>query len=87
MMHSSRIRQKKEQFRLVFTAKDALEAEMVLITLKKAGVPAFRQDLGDAGLLNIYGRDTLYGANIYVAEEKAEEAKEVLAGMGISADL
>ena len=68
---------------LVFTAYDNLQAEMIIAALKNAGIPSFKQDLGNAGIMNIYGGNSRAGENIFVAKEHVEGARDVLTGMGL----
>ena len=68
---------------LVFTAYDNLQAEMIIAALKNAGIPSFKQDLGNAGIMNIYGGISRAGENIFVAKEHVEGARDVLTGMGL----
>ena len=66
----------------IFTAQDNIEAEMILNTLKDHHIPAYKKDLGNAGLMNIYGGNSKYGEEIFVAETDVEEAIEILRSMG-----
>ena len=68
---------------LVFTAYDNLQAEMIIAALKNAGIPSFKKDLGNAGIMNIYGGNSRAGENIFVAKRHVEHAREVLVGMGL----
>ena len=68
---------------LIYTAPDNIQAEMILIALKNANIPALKKDLGSAGIMNIYGRYSKSGESIYVAKENVPFAKDVLAGMGL----
>lgn len=69
----------------LFTAQDNLQAEMILDTLKEAGILGYKTDLGAAGIMNIYSSNSTFGENIFVAEEDASRAMEVLEGMGLEA--
>ena len=40
--------------------------------------------MGSSDIMNIYGGNSLYGEDIYVAEEDAQKAMEVLEGMGLT---
>ncbi len=68
---------------LVFTAYDNLQAEMIIAALKNAGIPSFKQDQGNAGIMNIYGGNSRAGENIFVAKRHVERAREVLTVMGL----
>ena len=68
---------------LVFTAYDNLQAEMIIAALKNEGIPSFKQDLGNAGIMNIYGGNSKAGENIFVAKRHVEHAREVLVGIGL----
>lgn len=68
---------------LIFRADSNIQAEMIIAALKNASIPSFKQDLGNAGIMNIYGGNSKAGENIYVSGENAERAIEVLEGMGL----
>ena len=67
----------------LFTANDNLQAEMIISTLKDNDIPALKEDLGNAGLMNLYGGNSKYGENIYVAENNYAKAKGILSNMGL----
>ncbi len=67
----------------VFTAEDNLQAEMIIAVFKSYSIPSIKIDLGNAGLMNIYGGNSRYGESIYVPENNAEQARDILAGMGL----
>ena len=66
------------EFVCVYTAKNDLEARMAENLLQDNGIPCFRQDLFNAGFMNVYGGSSRMGVSIYTAPEKAEEAREIL---------
>ncbi|HJC22185.1 MAG TPA: DUF2007 domain-containing protein [Candidatus Eisenbergiella merdavium] len=67
----------------ICTAQDNLQAEMILETLKKNGIPALKRDLVNAEVLNLYGANSGCGEEIYVADINARRAVQVLEGMGL----
>lgn len=67
----------------LFTARDNIEAEMIIAALRENNIPAMKEDLGNAGLMNLYGGNSGFGENIYVAEMSVEKAMEILIGMGL----
>ena len=67
----------------LFTAEDNLQAEMIMNILKDSGIPALKEDLGNAGLMNLYGGNSKFGENIYVVEDHYAKAKEILSNMGL----
>lgn len=67
----------------IFSAQDNIQAEMILETLSNNKIPAYKQDIGSSGIMNIYGGNSIDGEDIYVAEEDAGRAMEVLEGMGL----
>ena len=69
----------------LFTSDDNLQAEMIINTLKDNDIPALKEDLGNAGLMNLYGGNSKYGENIYVAEDNYAKVKEILSNMGFAA--
>lgn len=67
----------------IFTAQDNIEAEMIIDILKRNHIPAIKEDLGNAGLMNLYGGNSKFGENIYVVETNAERATDILMGIGL----
>ena len=67
----------------IFTAQDNIQAEMIIDTLKDNNISALKEDLGNAGLLNLYGGNSQSGENIYVSADNAEKSKEILISMGL----
>lgn len=67
----------------LFTAQDNIQAKMIISTLKENHIFAIKEELGNAGLMNLYGGNSRAGENIYVVKEDAEKAAEILAGMGL----
>ena len=51
----------------IYTAPDNLQAEMILEVLEKEQIPAYKLDLGSAGIMNLYGGNSTFGEEIYVA--------------------
>ena len=66
----------------IFGAQDNIQAEMILETLGNNQIPAYKKGVGSSDI--IYGGNSLYGEDIYVAEEDAQKAMEVLEGMGLT---
>ena len=70
----------------IFIADGNMQAEMLLNTLKKNGIIAYTQDLGDAGFASVrygIGRGMDDRVAIFVAKDKAECALQVINGMGL----
>lgn len=67
----------------IFTAQDNIEAEMIIDILKRNHIPSIKEDLGNAGLMNLYGGNSKFGENIYVVETNAERATDILRGIGL----
>lgn len=67
----------------IFTAEDNLQAEMLLHFLKDNHIPALKEDLGNAGLMNLYGGNSRAGANLYVAKENSEKARRLFEEIGL----
>ena len=67
----------------IFTAQDNLQAEMILNELKDSGIPTYKKDLGNAGILNIYAGNSKYGEDIFVADTDVQQALQILEGMGL----
>ena len=67
----------------IYTAQDNIQAGMILGALENSEIPAYKKDLGSAGLMNLYSGISKCGSEIYVAEENRERAMEVIRGMGL----
>lgn len=70
----------------IFTANGNIQAEMILNTLKQKGIMAYGQDLGDAGFASVrygMGRGIDDRIAIFVAEEQADAALQVINGLGL----
>ena len=48
----------------IYTAYDHIQAEMAVGALENQQIPALRKELGNAGLLNIYGTNSMSGEEI-----------------------
>ena len=71
----------------IYTAQDNIQAEMILIALDNSHIPAYKKDIGSSAIMNLYGGNSQSGEEIYVAEEDAEGARDVLLGMGLESAL
>ena len=60
------------QMLLLYTAPDNFTAEMLMAALRENNIPAFKRDLGAAGLLNLYQGNSFEGEQIFVAPEAFE---------------
>ena len=65
----------------VYTAKDRLEAEMLIDVLKENDIPAYRQGIGSAGIMDIYGGNSTFGEDIFVNEKNVDKALELIKGV------
>lgn len=84
--HSESKEQTEQQPVNIFTANGNIQAEMILNTLKQKGIMAYGQDLGDAGFASVrygMGRGIDDRIAIFVAEEQAEDALQVINGLGL----
>lgn len=65
----------------VFVANGTLEADMIINVLKDNGIPAYKQDLGDAGFASVrygMGRGIDNRISIYVPQEKRDLALKLI---------
>lgn len=80
--------QKEESFPVtVFTADGNMQAEMIIEALKNEDIMAYMQKKGDAGLAAVrygMGRGFDDRVEIIVSSDKAEDAMQVLEGMGFN---
>lgn len=70
----------------VFTADGTMQADMIIEALKNNGIAAYKQDMGDAGLASVrygMGRGINDSVAIFVADAEADNAVEVINGMGL----
>ena len=67
----------------IYSAPDNIQAEMVLEVFKNNQIPAYKKGIGASGIMNIYGGNSMFGENIFVAEEDAEKAEQILIEMGL----
>lgn len=67
----------------IFTAQDNLQAEMIINLLEDNHIPALKKDLGNAGLMNLYGGNSKFGEEIYVAKNNIEKATDLLLQIGL----
>lgn len=84
--HSESKEQTEQQPVNIFTANGNIQAEMILNTLKQKGIMAYGQDLGDAGFASVrygMGRGIDDRIAIFVAEEQADAALQVINGLGL----
>ena len=68
----------------IFTTHDNIQAEMIINTLKDNNISSFKEDLGNSGIMNLYGGNSLSGENIYVSVADVEKAKDILVSMGLT---
>ena len=57
---------------------------MIINTLKDNNISSFKEDLGNSGIMNLYGGNSLSGENIYVSVADVEKAKDILVSMGLT---
>lgn len=62
----------------VCTARDKIEAEMILDILDQHGIVAFRQGIGSGGIMDIYAGNSIYGEDILADEKDVETAQELI---------
>lgn len=84
--HSESKEQTEQQPVNIFTANGNIQAEMILNTLKQKGIMAYGQDLGDAGFASVrygMGRGIDDRIAIFVADEQADDALQVINELGL----
>lgn len=60
-------------------AKDRVEADTILETLKMNGISAYK----DGGIMDIYAGNSVFGEEVFVDEEELGAAEEILKGIGL----
>lgn len=56
------------------SVKDNLQAEMILDVLKQNSIYAYKKDIENAGILNIYSGNSSVGEDIFIQEKDKTEA-------------
>lgn len=62
----------------VYTAKDEIEANMIVSALDAASIKCHTQDVGAGQYMDVYMGFSVYGKKIFVMEDKVEEAKRII---------
>ena len=70
----------------IYNAGNTLEADQLLAALEQNHVAAFGKELGADSYMKITGGMSMSGTDIYVAEEDAEAAKEIIEGIVMISD-
>lgn len=76
-------REEAQELVKLCTVQDNLQAEMLLEALREQNIPAVKEDLGNAGLLNLYGGNSRAGERIYIEKRNENKAQEILKGLGL----
>lgn len=59
------------------TVGNNIEAEMIIDLLKQNGIASYKEGIGSAGIMDIYGSNSTFGEIIFVNEQDLEKAKEL----------
>ena len=70
----------------VYSCAKRFQADMIVEALKNEGIPAYSQSEGSGEYMEIYMGTSLFGENIYVDENDARRAEEIIRGMTMPAD-
>lgn len=62
----------------IYNSGNTLEVNQILATLEQNHIAAFAKELGADSYMKIVGGISMAGTDIYVSEEDAEEAKEII---------
>lgn len=62
----------------VYTAKDEIEANMIVSALDSALIKCHTEDVGAGQYMDVYMGFSVYGKKIFVTEDKEEEAKRII---------
>ena len=65
----------------VYSCADRLQADMLTEALRREGIPAYAESKGSGDYLNIYMGTSVFGETIYVDENDAARAKEIIKDM------
>jgi len=67
-----------EGMELFITASDNFEADIIESFLKTSGIPVIRRHRESGDFLTVLMGNTAYGIDLFVPEERAKEARELL---------
>ena len=70
----------------VYSCAKRFQADMIIEALKSEGIPAYSQSDGSGEYMEIYMGTSLFGENIYVDENDARRAEEIIRGITLPAD-
>lgn len=70
----------------VYSCAKRFQADMIIEALKSEGIPAYSQSDGSGEYMEIYMGTSLFGENIYVDENDARRAEEIIHGITLPAD-
>ena len=70
----------------VYSCAKRFQADMIIEALKSEGIPAYSQADGSGEYMEIYMGTSLFGENIYVDENDARRAEEIIRGITLPAD-
>lgn len=62
----------------VYSCSDRVQADMLIEALKREGIPAYAESKDSGDYLNIYMGTSVFGETIYVDENDADRAKEII---------
>ncbi len=62
----------------IYSAKNRVEADMLVQTLINQDIPAYRQGAAGGDYMDIYMGNSVYGENIYVDEKDKDAAMEII---------
>jgi len=62
----------------IISVSDKMQAEMIIEILQNNNIPAYGSEQGPGEYMNIYSGFSVFGTDIYVAEENAERAMGIL---------
>lgn len=58
-----------------------VQTSQIIATLEAEGIPVVKKDVGSSGYMTITSGMSLMGSDLYVDEQTAERAREIVAGM------
>lgn len=70
----------------VYSCAKRFQADMIIEALKSEVIPAYSQSDGSGEYMEIYMGTSLFGENIYVDENDARRAEEIIRGITLPAD-
>ncbi|MCH5252285.1 MAG: DUF2007 domain-containing protein [Lachnospiraceae bacterium] len=65
----------------LYNSENPVQTSQIIAALEAEGIPVVKKDVGSSGYMTITSGMSLMGSDLYVDEQAAEQAKEIVAGI------